>query len=543
MPEPTDPTPATSNPATPTSETSNPAVAGPTDAAPGTTPVSEHRSRSTITRLPVVGAIAVLLTVGLVVGHGGSPHAPVPVAFSADGPRAAPGAALSSTWLCAGATGTRDGVAPGRLVVTNAGAHAVTATVTILGTNNAVRHVTTQVGPYSRQFVAETVPGQAAWTGAIVDLDGGDVTVEQILSGALGTTASPCATAGSTNWYFSSGATLVNATSTITLLNPYPSAAIVDLGFTTDQGQEAPQQFSGIVVPAGHLVSVDLGSHLRRRSAIATSVTATYGRIVAWKTDIVTPPRHGSPIVGTRAARRPDADPASPVVGVTALLGAPTAQTTWRWPEGTTADGTGEQYVVYNPGTRTADVALAVKLDESTASAEPFDLTLGPQETTTIATGQEARIPSGSGYSVTLTSTDGVPVVAERVVSQTAPAVYRGIGEMLGSAQTATRWLVGAGSVSRHLDEVIAVSNPGRTAVTVRLRSLDNGHLSAPAGVPSSQRIPAGGRVSVDLGLPTGSLRTAVLVQAGGPVVVERDLYGRRGTPGVSISLAVPLAP
>jgi hypothetical protein len=506
-------------------------------------PDPDHRHRARITRLPVVAVIAALLAVGLVAGRGGARH-PGSQAPAAQEEVAAPAAALSSSWFCAGATDTRTGAAPGEIVVTNAGRFPVGASVTVLGSNGTTRHQELTVGADDRQIVAETVAGSAPWTGATVDLDGGDVTVEQQITSPLGTTASPCATAGSDAWYFATGATRINASSEITLLNPYPSAAIVDLGFTTNEGQEAPAQFSPIVVPAEHLVAVDLGSHLRRRSAIATSVTVTDGRVVAWKTDIVSRPRRGVPLLGSRAARRPDADPASPVLGVTAVLGAPGAQTVWRWPEGSTAAGVGEQYVVYNPGSRPADVALTVRLDDTSVSAEPFDLTLGPQETTTITTGDEARIPAGSGYSVGLTSTNGIPVVAERTVSETAPSPYRGIGETFGSTQSAPEWLVGAGVVSRHSDEILAVSNPGRAAVRVQVQALGRGRLSPiPGQGAGTVTVPGGARVEIDLGVPGVTLAAAILVHASGPVVVQRDLYGRRGTPGVSLSLGVPLSP
>ncbi len=91
------------------------------------------------------------------------------------------------------------------------------------------------------------------------------VAVDQQVDGPLGGASSPCATAGSSNWYFATGATLINASVGLSLLNPYPTDAVVDLSFTTDQGVEMPQQFQGLVVPADGLLPVNLGDHLRRR--------------------------------------------------------------------------------------------------------------------------------------------------------------------------------------------------------------------------------------------------------------------------------------
>ena len=107
------------------------------------------------------------------------------------------------------------------------------------------------VRPDSRIVVNEDVPHGAPWIGAIVDIDAGAVAVEQQVDGSLGRAATPCATAGSSEWYFATGATLINASVDLSLLNPYPTDAVVDLSFTTDQGSEQPQEFQGMVVPPG----------------------------------------------------------------------------------------------------------------------------------------------------------------------------------------------------------------------------------------------------------------------------------------------------
>ena len=46
------------------------------------------------------------------------------------------------------------------------------------------------------------------------------------------------------------GATLINARTELSLLNPYPTDAVVDLSFTTNQGVEAPAGFPGAGRPA-----------------------------------------------------------------------------------------------------------------------------------------------------------------------------------------------------------------------------------------------------------------------------------------------------
>jgi len=99
----------------------------------------------------------------------------------------------------------------------------------------------------------------------VTQCDTEPASVEQQISAPSGLSASPCATSGSAQWYFTTGETLVNASMGLTLINPYPSDAIADLSFSTDQGLEVPTEFQGLVVPAGSLLHVDVGSHLRRR--------------------------------------------------------------------------------------------------------------------------------------------------------------------------------------------------------------------------------------------------------------------------------------
>ncbi len=504
--------------------------ATPRDQAPA------HRRRARVDRRPVLAALAVVAAVGLAVGRGGArpPRAGV---TTGTGPVVAPAAALTSSWFCAGATDTATGAAPGRLVLANAGAAAVAGTVTLVPDHGARVAIPVSVPALGRIVLREAVPGGAAWLGALVDLSGGEVSVEQQITSTLGDTAEPCATAGSTSWYFAGGATLVNATSTVSLLNPYATPAIADLTFTTNQGVEAPGDFQGVVVPPDSVVPIDLRSHLRRRTAIATSVSVTAGRLVAWKTDVVTPPAAASPLLGTKAASQPDADPASPYPGVTETLGAPAPSTSWYWPEGGSSAGLTDRYAIYNPGPGTAMLQLAVSLDQGTA--EPYSLKLGPDEVVDVSTAGLARIPSGVGYSAELVSTNGVGVVAERVVDAAAPSTLHGTAELLGASRPADRWVVAAGHTSASLAESIVVSNPGTTAARVALVALAGGRQTPVTGIAPAV-VAAHGRLVWNLGSHQPGLAAAVVVRSTIPVVVGRDLVGQGRRPGIGLALAVP---
>lgn len=515
-------------------------------------------SRAGSARLPVVGTLAALLVAGGLVDHAVAPPGRTPPAAPLPAvPAAAPAAASSSSWFCAGATDgppakapavtsgasfdVARGHAPGKVVIANAGVKALTATVTIVASTSQRRVVTVPVQARSRATVAEVVRGGAPWVAATVELNGGDASVEQQVGGPLGVSATPCATSGSRHWYFPTGATLVNEGVQINLFNPYPASAIVDLSFTTNEGPESPGTFEGLVVPAKGLLSVDLGSRLRRRTSIATTVTARNTPVVAWETTVVTPPAKGAVIVGSRAASAPGADPAAAVAGVSDTLGAASAGRRWWWPAGQSAPGVRETYKIYDPGPRRAKVRLSIHLDAG--KAEPFDLSVAPGAVATVTSSAEARIPSGVGHSATLTSLNGVPVVGERTVVDSTPSPYSGRSQLMGAQVSAARWLLGAGSPGKSEQEQIVVSNPGTSAVRATLASLRAGSVATVPGaghlvIEPGQRdvVTLGGKVASG----TGDLG-AVLVTASGPVVVERDLFGVSGARGVASSIGTPI--
>jgi len=480
---------------------------------------------------------------GALVAGGLADRAARPSAVSVSPPlvaasAAAPADALSSSWFCAGATDT-GGALPGSVVIANDAGRPVEGRVTLMSSAGASRSVAVSVGRYSSLAIPESVPGAAQdWVGAVVDMEGGAVVVEQEVDGGsvLGRSVAPCATSASPRWYFPTGQTRVNAGEEILLLNPYATPVVADLSFTTDHGVETPVDLQGITVPANGLHSIDIGKALPRRSYIAATVSARSGGIVAWQSTWVTPPPVGAPLVGTPAASAPLADPALPVPGLSVSLGAPLAATRWAWPDGIDGGGVDEQYVVYDPSGRAADVRLSVSLAQG--AAEPLSFSVGPGQVVPIVSAQQARIPAGVPHSATLVSLNGVPVVAARSLTVDTGAA-KGIASLLGSQHAALAWVVAAPASDPGHSGQVVVSNPGRVPEAVRITQLDGGSIVAVPGV-GPLTVPAGGRLAVTL--PDGQ-QAPVVVRSAGPVYVEYNLAGTGSTGGVSASMAVPLAP
>ncbi len=516
----------------------------PSGAAPGRppgTPLARRRAprRRSSPRLTVIVVIVALLTAGGLADRSHGHPDPTVVAASQPVPVAAPASALSSSWFCAGATGSASGAAAGQLVIANAGAVSLTARIRLVPSSGAGSTESVAVAGHSAVTVDETLPTNPAWIAAVVDLDGGAAAVEQQVHGPLGVGASPCATAGSQQWYFASGQTLVNASDTINLLNPYPTDAVVDMSFTTEQGVEQPGDFQGLVVPAGGLLAVDLGTHLRRRQQIATTVHARSGRVVAWSTEVVTPPSAGEALVGAppNPANPTSADPAAPAGGVALALGAPSTGRTWAWPNGQAGNGLDERYVIYNPGARAATVSLSVGLDQGTA--EPFQLTIGPQAVTSIVSDSEARIPPGVGHTAVLRSTNGVGVIAARTLTGVAPASQRGIGTMFGERVAATDWLVPLAADGGQ--DTLALLAPGPNALSVAVYGWEGGREVVLPGL-GSLTLPGNQRMLISLTARDSPYRGPVVVRSTGPLYLESDLGAAGTASGFSLSSGVPLS-
>jgi hypothetical protein len=493
-------------------------------------------------RAGIVAVLAAALVLGALIDRARGPGSPLSDRASATpAPVAAPARALSSSWFCAGATDNHArssdsrGPAAGAVVIANSGSDAASGVVTLVPSTGATVRIPVTVPGHGRQVIAQDVPAGAPWIGAIVDIDAGGVAVEQQVNGPLGGSSTPCATAGSSQWYFATGATLVNAQTELSLVNPYPTDAIVDLAFTTNQGVEAPEQFQGLTVPPDGLLAINLGDHLRRRQAIATSVTARSGRLVAWKTQVVTPPSRGEVLLGSPAASSPLADPAAAIPGVTVTLGVPDTATTWTWAEGDAGSGVNESYVIYNPGVGTAELKLSVELDQGVA--EPFDLSVGPDQVTTVISSQQVRIPPGVAHAAVLQSQNGVPVMAERVVSAAAPSAWSGLGELPGGQVAATDWLLAAAQTDHTHDGWVVVYNPGSGPVRAAVDT------QGPVGdtTMDTVTIPSGREVSLHVNQWRGDLNGQLLVRASGPVYAEQDTYGAGGAAGISLSFGVPL--
>lgn len=468
--------------------------------------------RSSPRRIAVLAAVAALL------GAGGaadalvaSPASPAAAAAPRAGATVGSPAALSSTWYCAGGTASGSGQAEATIVIANLAPRPVTGAIAAVGSSGPPRTRLIRVGAHSQIAVAENQLVRSPYGAATVVAYGGDVAVEQVVAGPLGRSAAPCASTTSSKWFVPSGSTLDGDTLLLSLYNPGSTDAVVDLSFATTSGAAAPGDFQGVVVPAGHLSVLDLGKQLVGQKTVATAVRARVGRVVVDQ-------------LGLRTS--------GGAKGVALTLGAPATSSTWWFPSGETGNGVTESYELFNPSGSDATVRMAIGL--ASGSSEPLSLTVPAGSVVSIPANRQARIPPGVPHSVKVSAADNVGIVAGRTLTSVAPSPYRGSAALVGAVSPRSAWsfaagLTGPGSAARF----IVVQDPGPRAAEVKVLEISAGTVTA---VYEAQAVPTR-PLSIKLADPGSGVRPALVVEATGPVIVERDSYLLGGAVGMSASV------
>jgi hypothetical protein len=475
------------------------------------------RGDTVVRRAPALLVLLAVIVAAGFVDH--SFHRPRSVVRAAGGsmPVAPPANALSSTWYCAGGSSVPGGGADMSVAIVNAGTDARTGTVTFIPNQGDAKAVPITVPPASRAVFRAQDAVKAPLAAATVELDGGAVAADVGIGGPLGESATQCASSASDHWYFAEGATTKDAGETLFLFNPFPEDAIVDLTFSTEDGRSAPQGLQGLAVRGRGLVGVNVGDFVHRRQAVSSEVATRVGRIVVSRLQTFD---------GT-AGRK----------GQSLALGAPARSRTWYFPEGIVSGGITERYQLYNPADREVRAELNLSLEQG--AAEPIDVTVPAQARITVTANNEQRIPRQVAHAVTVTSEDP-GLVAERAIDAASPAPRAGFNSIVGAPALYDRWLFAVGEADEVWDEWVVVQNPGSRAITFSITALAGGQRVGIDGLQDLEVAP-GQRRAVRLGEHIKRADLPVVVDATGPVAVERDLYRAKGL-ALMMAIGTPLA-
>ena len=469
---------------------------------------------------------------------------------------------LSSTWYCAGGSAAEGGVGDHVVVVANPTDTARDATLTVLTGSVAaapapaeaaaegVEETTTTVADTTTTTVATTttappppvqhaveVPPQSRievrladlvaspLAGAVVEVAGGDVSVEHHITGELGRATAPCSTTASPSWSLPWGVTTRGNRELVVFMNPFPDDATVDITFATDEGVRDTARFQGFIVPGRSVVGAYIDEDVTRKGQVSAQIQVRGGRLVVDRIQTFD---------GTDGRR-----------GLTLGLGVPAPAEAWIFPSGETGEGLFEQVVVFNPSDDVAEVEVEVRLDDpgEAGPPEPFELTVAPGRYSTIDVHAEDRVVAGVGHSIIVRSLNGVPITAERVNAASPPAANQGIASTTGSPFIAPTWYFPSGgpSTEEGRDQVLVLFNPSlEDEVTFDVTGFSGGQTIAVQDL-QDRPIAPGARVVIRLGDHIDRAELPLVVRASGPIVAERGLY-RIGGLGLSQSIGIPAA-
>jgi hypothetical protein len=421
----------------------------------------------------------------------------------------APIASNSSSWYCPGAPDEDAGTT--QVVLANAAPKAVRIGAVVVTAGGQRQHAELRLGAHAESILTPARLVHGAWVATDLEVAGGAVSATEVVDNRRGRSVAPCASEVSPNWYFASGTTASGSTLTVTLFNPTPNLAVVDLGFVTSGGHTAPAPFQGLVVKPGRLRTLTVGRYVEDQASIATVVSARAGALVAGELELDGPG-------GTE--------------GLSFSLGAPAPAKRWCLPSVEDFAGGASSLSVFNPSGSQEHVVVSVRL--ATGPVEPFSEPVGPQSVWTITTSDQLRIAPQEPYSIEVRSTGPGTVVARSGTGSPNSAVsWRAADLSLSGLETsaAHRWLVAAlpGAIAPSAG-VLALVNPGVRPVVANIS------WWAPSGERRLRRlrVPAHARVAV----PAPS--RATMVGADGPLAVVGDA-SPPGTAGVIAIPGIPL--
>ena len=443
----------------------------------------------------IVGAIATMAAADRFVGRRSStvpPRRPVgPVASS---PRSG-----SSTWFCAGGIAGTTGAADLRVVIANPNAEPAIGTITFVDDSGSQVSVPVSVDAAGRSEIGSLDYITSPQVGALVELNQGSVGVDHRLVRGSQSASAPCAPTASDSWYLPVGATTRDASTLLSVFNPFAEDALLDVQFATESGGARPTALQGFVVPAGSIRSIDAGSYVRRRSSVSTTIRVRVGRVVV--DELVAFDGSGGP------------------KGMSLLPGSANTARAWYFPAGRESTTLREKYVLYNPGT--VDVEAQVDVVITGGTIEPFVLEVPAHDTAVLDPGIEARIPKNVPYGIVAsTSTPRGALVVGRLLDARG-ARRRGVAATLGSQVVASTWIVPDAAADNTTDDRLSVLNPTDTPTGVSLTSLVGS--STPVAGAQKLLVEPGGRLDIRLGdLVALSQGSIVVTSTDAPIVVER---------------------
>ncbi len=292
-----------------------------------------------------------------------------------------------------------------------------------------------------------------------------------------GAAASRCSAQPSSRWLFASGSTSRGENHYLLISNPFREEAVVRVRLMAADKEVVPARLKDLVIRSFSQTTVYLSDYLQEEPNFGIEVTASRGRVVVSRYSNVT---------------------SGGGEGISLDVGAQRVSSDWIFAAGKVPTDGEDTIVVVNPGSGEALVGV-VFMTEAERTAPPdlaeVPVPAGRQVTFKVSD----HLPRGTSYGVQLTSTNDVPVVAER---KTAGVVEknRSYESVLGVTAAAGTWTVPAGSPFGGT-ATLSLVNTGQNRARVGVTLLTDAGQAKPGGA-GVVNCGAGAQAVVDLDSP-----------------------------------------
>jgi hypothetical protein len=358
------------------------------------------------------------------------------------------------------------------------------------------------------------------------------VVVEHRYVTDTGADQAPCTTFSSDTWFFPTLTTSRDATARLSLFNPFPGDASVDISIAFDSGVREPTALSGFVIPAGTTRVVELGEDVQRRPQFSATITSRSGGVIA------------------EVAQSFDGTGDVPVTGLRLVPGTRNSAGAWAFAGGFTNPTAVETLTVLNPNESPVDaLAQVVPFGSADLLPEPFELEIPKFRYAAVNLTDESRVQQVGFHAIDVEASAGEGVVAGRALNITGTpeeaeadsvlaSITGGTTAASGSSVSASRWVSPAMSVGDTTESVVFVHNFSVDTATVTVSGV---LMDGSDALSVEYELPPGESVAVDASeLVEGATSFAAEVASDNPVVVER-LQVWSSPADISLQAAIPV--
>lgn len=354
-------------------------------------------------------------------------------------------------------------------------------------------------------------------TGLVEAFGGNNSTQLLVSSRGKGVATSRCSAQPSSRWLFATGSTSRGENHYLLISNPFQEEAVVRVRLMAGDKEIVPARLKDLVIRSFSQTSVYLSDYLQEEPSFGIEVTASRGRVVVARYSNVT----------SGAGK-----------GISLDVGSQDLSNEWIFAGGRVPSDGEESIVVVNPGAREALVGI-VLMTEGERSAPPGLAEVPVPAGRQVSINISDHLPRGTSYGLQLTSTNDVPVVAER---RTGGVVERNRSyeSAFGVRAAARGWTVAVGSPAGG-SASLALVNTGQSRTRLSVTLLAETGETKPEEL-SSLTVEPGRKLVVDLGPHIGGKPATAVISADAPVlaVESQSVLGGQyadfsTTPGLSV--------